>query len=95
MNYFQISIFYLQLQPVQACSGPVMTCFLHRLIKAFRFHWDLWAKETPGAVSVEGKSFGGGSGGGVVIIKRGSRGVFHKPLSPRWSVKQNYWHAFF
>eukprot|EP00111_Clytia_hemisphaerica_P002840 TCONS_00008011-protein len=41
------------LQPVQACSGPVMTCFLHRLIKAFRYHWDLWAKETPGAVGVE------------------------------------------
>ncbi|XP_057296522.1 E3 ubiquitin-protein ligase RNF123-like [Hydractinia symbiolongicarpus] len=41
------------LQPVQACSGPVMTCFLHRLIKAFKYHWDLWAKETAGAVSVD------------------------------------------
>ena len=43
-----------QLQPVQACSGPVMTCFLHRLIKAFKSHWEIWTRETPGAVSVNG-----------------------------------------
>ncbi|XP_065673661.1 E3 ubiquitin-protein ligase RNF123 isoform X2 [Hydra vulgaris] len=41
------------LQPVQACSGPVMTCFLHRLIKAFKFHWEVWVKETPEAIKVD------------------------------------------
>jgi len=41
------------LQPIQACSGPVMTCFLHRLMRAFKYHWNLWAQETAGSVSVE------------------------------------------
>ena len=32
-----------------------MTCFLHRLIKAFKFHWEVWVKETPEAIKVDGK----------------------------------------
>ncbi len=44
-----------QLQPVQACSGPVMTCFVHRLIKAFHYHWDLWMKESGGPLDISGK----------------------------------------
>eukprot|EP00795_Rhopilema_esculentum_P002009 gene2009-17567_t len=41
------------LHPVQACSGPVMTCFVHRLIQAFYYHWDLWVKETANPTQVE------------------------------------------
>eukprot|EP00794_Sanderia_malayensis_P005876 gene5877-6566_t len=42
------------LQPVQSCSGPVMTCFVHRLIKAFHYHWDLWAKESGNPLDITG-----------------------------------------
>jgi len=38
--------------PVQACSGPVMTCFVHRLIQAFFYHWDLWMKETSSPLTI-------------------------------------------
>lgn len=40
------------LHPVQACSGPVMTCFVHRLIQAFYYHWDIWMKETSSPLTV-------------------------------------------
>ena len=45
-----------QSHPVQTCSGPVMTCFVHRLIQAFFFHWDLWMKETSSPLTVNGKT---------------------------------------
>lgn len=55
--YLIVDSIFLQLQPVQACSGPVMTCFVHRLIKAFHYHWEIWMKETSSSLAVNGADF--------------------------------------
>lgn len=46
---------FMQLQPSNACTGPVVTCFYHRLIQALRWHWDQRASDESLSTSSMGK----------------------------------------
>lgn len=49
-------MYIAQLQPSNACAGPVITCFYHRLVQALRWHWEQWAHEKDSPIKSKGMS---------------------------------------